>query len=427
MHEEHCVERHEGKVIIEQRRGVIPQLLEVDVPQLREGLHQGLHLFLGPPDQELPVGHALAVEALGVQHGRGAGLVAVAHVVGAGPLAGVRSRDVRAHRGDAERARLGGDVAPAGLRAAAEVLVGQLVLQLVVPLDAAGGRVVADRRADAEPLVWAAGWPHRPLLLVDLLGHLRMLNVAVVLAHLPHQPRLLVRAVVLDVHVEHRLGAGALDGGRAAGSELEALVLCLLGPDVLAVDALAGLVVLVRELVHLPVLLQVVRHLHGEEDLLGVLRLAAGVAEALRQHLDGVAANRRLAERLAARGLVDHLPAAVLELGHAHELAGLHALRGGGALEAPLAVAELLVGEQLLLEAVVHVDVARGVGYPAELALVGGRRRKREVDLRREVPPHGVVERHDDRSARWPDLGDAVAKLALVQHLVVQVGGHDPA
>mmetsp|Transcript_94967 Transcript_94967/g.205006 ORF Transcript_94967/g.205006 Transcript_94967/m.205006 type:complete len:397 (+) Transcript_94967:475-1665(+) len=336
-------------------------------------------------------------------------------------------RDVGAHRGGPERARLGGDVAAAGLRAAAQVLVGKLVLQLVVPLDAAGGRVVAHRGLDAEPVLGATGRPLRPLHPVDLLAHLRVRHVAVVLAHLSHQPRLLERAVVLDVHVKHRRGAGALDATRGLRPELEALVQSRLGPVVLAGHALAGVVALVRALVHLLVLLRVILHVDGEEDLLRVLRLAARVAEALGQHLDRVAADGGPAERLAPRGLVDLLLHPVLVLGHAHELAGGHAPRDGGALEAAHAVAELLVREQLLLEAGVHVDGARGVRYPAELALLGGRPWKREVDLRGEVPLHGIIHRHHDRASRRPDVGNGIPELALPLHLVVEVGGHDHA
>mmetsp|Transcript_21803 Transcript_21803/g.61706 ORF Transcript_21803/g.61706 Transcript_21803/m.61706 type:complete len:323 (+) Transcript_21803:744-1712(+) len=246
--------------------------------------------------------------------------------------------------------------------------------------------------------------------------------MAVVLVDLRHQLRPLQVAVVVLVPTQRMPRAGALHRRGEPCAEGEVLALGLCRPLVVPLNTLPRRVAAMRPLVHFPVLLGILRPADGVDDFLAVYRFATGEAEALRQHLELVAAHVWSTERLFPEALVDALAHAILVLGDAEQLTRLHRVLCGAALDASPAVPELLARQLLPLQAVVHVDLAGAVRQLAELSLLGRRGRQREVDLGLQVALHRVSQRHSDGLAARNDLRRSVVPdLALFAHLGVEV------
>mmetsp|Transcript_33944 Transcript_33944/g.79002 ORF Transcript_33944/g.79002 Transcript_33944/m.79002 type:complete len:298 (-) Transcript_33944:680-1573(-) len=256
MHIKHGVERHQGLAIVEKANTLVPDAVEIQ-PFDIAGPCDVAQVVLGTADEEVPIWHATIFEALRIQQGCSAAFIAIAAVVRDGALAWRRCRNVRSYRGDPERARFNGNVAAPRLQTATQILVWELILQVIIPLNAALGGVVADPRLDAKSVLRIDRRAICALLLMHLVVNLRMLHIPVILEVLLDDASLLDSAVVFDIPVQDALGAGTLLRLSLTEAKPELLVACLVWPAVVSRNALTGIEVVVRIPVHLPVCLSV--------------------------------------------------------------------------------------------------------------------------------------------------------------------------
>jgi hypothetical protein len=125
-------------------------------------------------------------------------------------------------------------------------LIGQLLFQAVVALDAASSSDVGRYVLDAiTPFRWQR-WPIRTLFKMDFVGNLGVLDVPVILTNFLHKARPFVAVVVLDVRPQCHpstlpFSVRLLDYSKAAK-----LALRLFRPVVETVDALTWIIIVMR-------------------------------------------------------------------------------------------------------------------------------------------------------------------------------------